>query len=239
MFSCNVWPRKTFPPLAFGTVVESVGITLLAVALNWSHLPTIYGMLALTGVGTGSKYQTWLGPRSHDVNPRHTWIACLLLIVRLMPGTLHGVGYFRRQIASIVSTMNLAVSLGGTLASTIMLNIFNNKLSNAGVNLVHGASSSTSSFSAISSLPAREQEFFRQKASDGIVVAFYGISSFMWLGVIAVCFLGNVNIQKRSKEADTIEDGDTDARCLTNGPYITSLFKSHEPVHSRNCEMVD
>jgi hypothetical protein len=88
--------------------------------------------------------------------------------------------------------MNLAVSLGDTLASTIMLNIFNNKLSNAGVNLVHGASSSASSFSAISSLPPREQEFIRQKASDGIVVAFYGISSFMWLGVIAVCFLGNV-----------------------------------------------
>ena len=34
--------------------------------------------------------------------------------------------------------MHLAVSLGNTLASTIMLNIFNNKLSSAGVNLVHG-----------------------------------------------------------------------------------------------------
>ena len=141
-------------------------------------------------------------------------------------GTLHGVGYYRHQIASIVSIMNLAVSLGGTLASTIMLNIFNNELSDAGVNLVHGASSSASSFSAISSLPPREQEFIRQKASDGIVVAFYGISSFMWLGVIAVCFLGNVNIQKRSKEADTLEDGDTDTRNLTKGAYIARLFRS-------------
>ena len=96
MFTCNVWPRMTFPPLAFGTAVEAIGITLLAAALHWGHLATIYGMLALTGVGTG---------------------------IRLMPGTLHGVGYFRRQIASIVSIMNLAVSLGGTLASTIMLNV--------------------------------------------------------------------------------------------------------------------
>jgi hypothetical protein len=116
-----------------------------------------------------------------------------------------------------------------------MLNIFNNKLSNAGVNLVHGASSSASSFSAISSLPPREQDFVRQKASDGIVVAFYGISSFMWLGMIAVGFLGNVNIQKRSKEADTLEDGDTDTRSLTKGSYIASLFRSQEPI---DCQRV-
>jgi hypothetical protein len=126
--------------------------------------------------------------------------------------------------------MNLAVSVGSTLASTIMLNIFNNKLSNAGVNLVHGASSSASSFSAISRLPHREQEFIRQRASDGIVVAFYSISTFMWLGVIAVGFLGNVNIQKRSKEADTLEDGDTDTRSLTKGSYIASLFRNHKPI---------
>lgn len=130
--------------------------------------------------------------------------------------------------------MNLAVSLGGTLASTIMLNIFNNKLSNAGVNLVHGASSSASSFSAISSLPRSEQDFIRQKASDGIVVAFYGISSFMWLGVLVVCFLGNVNIQKRSKEIDTLEDGDTDTRSLTKGSYIASLFRGQELINSQH-----
>ena len=49
MFCCNVYPRKTFYPLAFGTAVEAAGITVLAAALNWGHLPTIYGMLALTG----------------------------------------------------------------------------------------------------------------------------------------------------------------------------------------------
>jgi hypothetical protein len=206
MFCCNVWPRKTFPPLAFGTVVEALGITILAAALHWGHLPTIYGMLSFTGVGTG---------------------------IRLMPGTLHGVGYYRQQIASVVSIMNLAVSLGGTIASTIMLNIFNNKLSAAGINLVHGTSSSASSFSAISSLPPKEQEYLRNKASDGIVVAFYGISSFMWLGVIAASFLGNVNIPKQSKTADTHLDQDTDVGTLTKGSYVGSLFRHKETVSDR------
>lgn len=161
----------------------------------------IYGMLGLTGVGTG---------------------------IRLMPGTLHGVGYYRQQIASVVSIMNLAVSLGGTIASTIMLNIFNNKLSGAGINLAHGTSSSASSFSAISSLPPKEQEYFRSKASEGIVVAFYGISSFMWLGVFAALFLGNVNIPKQSKNADSNLDKDTDVGILTRGSYVGSLFRGKE-----------
>lgn len=202
MICCNSWPRKTFHPLAFGTVVEAVGITLLAASLRWGHVSTIYGMLALTGVGTG---------------------------VRLMPGTLHGVGYFRKQIASIVSLVSLAHSLGGTLASTIMLNIFNNVLHNAGINLSHGASSSASSFSAISNLPLEEQEFLRQKANDGIVVAFYGISSFMWLGVITVSFLGNVNIRPSTEDGNTSQEGETDVGHLTEGSYVASLFRNQEP----------
>ena len=201
MFVCNVWPRTTWPPLAFGTVVEALGITLLAASLHWGHLPTIHGMLALTGIGTG---------------------------VRLMPGTLHGVGYYRRQIASIVSIMNLAVSLGGTLASTIMLNIFNNRLSHAGISLVHGASSSASSFSQIEGLSHEQQVHLRSSAKEGIVIAFYWISAFMWLGVVAMAFMGNVNIKKDSKESDTYEDGETDVGSLTKGSYLGSLFRRKE-----------
>ena len=52
MFACNVWPCKTWYPLSFGTIVEALGITMIAAAISWGHLPTIYGMLALTGVGT-------------------------------------------------------------------------------------------------------------------------------------------------------------------------------------------
>lgn len=56
MFFCNVWPRKTWYPLAIGTAIEALGITVLAVALTQGNIPTIYGMLALTGCGSGLRF---------------------------------------------------------------------------------------------------------------------------------------------------------------------------------------
>ena len=195
MFICNVWPRKTWHPLAFGTIVEALGITLLAAAVGWDHLPTVYGMLALTGVGTGIRY---------------------------MPGTLHGVGYYRKHIASIVSMVQLSIALGSTLASTIMLNIFNNEMANAGIHL--NAGSSTSSLSGINKLPKAKLEYLRSHAKDSISIAFHGISSFMWLGVIVMVFMGNVNINKKGAITDTNAEGETEVGSLTKGSYLGSLF---------------
>lgn len=142
-------------------------------------------MLALTGVGTG---------------------------LRMMPGTLHGIAYHPDAIASIVSLMSLAMTLGGTLATTIMLNIFNNVLSQAGIRF---NSVSSSSFSEISNLPADELVFFRGKAQRGIVLAFWAITAFMWLGVVVSLGLGNVRIEKG-------EEGD---RITGKGSYIGSLMR--------------
>jgi hypothetical protein len=195
MAACNIYPRKTWHPLSFGTVVEALGITLLPVAIRSDHLPTIYGMLALTGVGTG---------------------------VRFMPGTLHGVGYYRTQIAAVVSIMSFAHAFGGTVSSTIMLNIFNNRMSEAGIDLVNAGSSTASSFESIAGLPEAQQEFIRNRAKDAIIVAFFGISSFMWLGVVAMAFLGNVNIRK---DTNVREGEETDSENLSKGPYIATWFR--------------
>ncbi|TVY81467.1 Efflux pump FUS6, partial [Lachnellula suecica] len=181
MFACNKFPRQTFFPLLLGTIIEPLGITLLAVFLNGNNLHVIYGMLALTGVGTG---------------------------LRFMPGTLHGIAYFPNQIASIVSMMSLSVSLGGTIATTLMLNIFNNTLRTSGLSFTGGDSSS---FDAIASMPAQDQDYFREKAKRGIVLAFYALSAFCWLGVLACMILGNVRIGK---------DGRKDEIC--KGSYIGS-----------------
>lgn len=56
MFMCNVYPRKTFYPLLFGSILEAVGLGVLAWALYAGHLPTIFGMMALTGAGTGLRF---------------------------------------------------------------------------------------------------------------------------------------------------------------------------------------
>lgn len=56
MFACNIYPRQTWFPLAFGTLIEPLGMTLLAVAINMDNVPLICGMLGLAGVGTGIRF---------------------------------------------------------------------------------------------------------------------------------------------------------------------------------------
>lgn len=100
MAFCNAWPRQTFLPLFLGSVLEAVGIGLLAWALSTRHVGTIYGMVALSGVGTG---------------------------LRFMPGTLHAVGFFPpEKVASVVSLMGIAMPFGGAVALTVMTTVYNN-----------------------------------------------------------------------------------------------------------------
>ncbi|TVY20769.1 Efflux pump FUS6 [Lachnellula arida] len=172
MFACNKFPLQTFFPLILGTFIEPLGITLLALALNSNNQSTIYGMLALTGIGTG---------------------------LRFMPGTLHGIAYFPTQIASIISMSSLSTDLGGIIATTLMLNIFNNTLRASGLSF-SGSADSDSSFGAIAGMDPQQQAFLREKAKRGIVLAFYALSAFCWLGVLACLALGNVEIGKNGKK---------------------------------------
>ncbi|KAI1798557.1 MFS general substrate transporter [Daldinia bambusicola] len=99
MFFCNVWPRQTFIPLFLGSLIEAIGVGMLAWALYFEHTPTIYGMMALTGAGTG---------------------------LRFMPCSLHAIGFFPNHVATVISIMAVATTFGGTLALTIMSAVFNN-----------------------------------------------------------------------------------------------------------------
>jgi len=176
MFLCNVYPRQTWWPLFLGTLVEPIGITVLAVALSSRSTALIYGMLVLTGVGTG---------------------------IRLMPGTLHGVGYFPNKVASIVSLILLSVALGGTFGMTIMLNIFNSRMSTNGASFASGTSSS---FKSIAQLPQEQQENIREQAKESITIAFFALSGFLWFGCILMALLGNVDIGKKQGEEEEMEN---------------------------------
>ncbi|KAI9158391.1 Efflux pump FUS6 [Paramyrothecium foliicola] len=96
---CNTWPRVTFPPVFLGTGIETIGIGLLAWALFMERTSTIYGMMALVGVGIG---------------------------LRIMAAPLHGLGIFRNDRASVISLLSLAGPFGGTLGLTVMSTVFNN-----------------------------------------------------------------------------------------------------------------
>jgi len=123
-------------------------------------------MLALTGVGTG---------------------------IRFMPGTLHGIGYFPDMVASIVSLILLSVALGGTFGMTVMLNIFNNHMSEKGISFT---SATSSSFQSIAELPQEQQDYVREQAKDSITLALFALSGFLWFGCVLMALLGNVDIGK-------------------------------------------
>lgn len=98
----------TFPPLFFGTIIEAVGVGVLAWALYNEHLPTIFGMMAMVGVGIG---------------------------LRFMVAPLHGIGIFKNHRAALIGLMAIATPFGGTIGLTIMSTVFNNT---SGLDYKHG-----------------------------------------------------------------------------------------------------
>ncbi|OHE90834.1 major facilitator superfamily transporter [Colletotrichum orchidophilum] len=184
-FLCNSWPRKTFPSIFIGSILEMLGIGLLAWAIYTEHDPTVYGMMALTGVGIG---------------------------LRIMPVPLHGVGYFPKKIAAVISLMAVAYPFGGTLGLTIMTTVFNNA---SGIS----EDSPLRDFEALGSLPTTTQQQVTHNAKMGVVWAFVAICPFMVLCTISASFLGNVYIGK-------VEEGENERQNeIYEGVYLLSYFR--------------
>lgn len=95
----GTWPRTTFHPIMLGTILEVVGMGLMAWACWTEKVANVYGFMALIGVGFG---------------------------LRFMAGPLHGIGLFRQHRASVLALMALSIPLGGTLGLTVMSAVFNN-----------------------------------------------------------------------------------------------------------------
>ncbi|KAK2616999.1 hypothetical protein QQS21_000088 [Conoideocrella luteorostrata] len=100
VFSSNIWPRQTLPPLVFGATTTAVGITVLAWAINTSNANVVYGMMALIGQG---------------------------VMIRMNPGSLHCLAYFPSMTARIACLSSFAIPFGGLVGLTIMSTVFNNK----------------------------------------------------------------------------------------------------------------
>ncbi|KAB5582509.1 major facilitator superfamily domain-containing protein [Coniochaeta sp. 2T2.1] len=173
MFMCNVYPKNTFSPVLFGSVVEAVGVGVLAWALYSEHTPSIFGMMALTGAGTG---------------------------LRFMPTSLHVIGFFPKNIATIISLMAVALPFGGTLALTIMATVFNNT---SGI----GPDSPFRDFTTLSGVPEPMKSQIIHQAKMGVVWAFVAITPFMVLCILAAMFLGNVNVTKEKNAEGNVYHG--------------------------------
>lgn len=149
-----------------------------------------------------------------------------------MPGALHGVGYFPHSIARIVSLTSFSISLGGAISTTILFNILYNTInSNPSPTLLSTStltSSSTNSYNAINSLPQSEQDELRNSAKRGIVLGFFALSAFSWLGVLLMGGLGNVWIRRGGGDGgegvSVDEMGESGGDKVVRGSYIASLF---------------
>ncbi|KAI1381540.1 MFS general substrate transporter [Hypoxylon crocopeplum] len=186
---CNSWPRQTFLPLFLGSVVEAVGIGMLAWALYFEYTPTIYGMMALTGAGTG---------------------------LRLMPGSLHAIGFFPENISTVISVMGVATTFGGTLALTIMSTVFNNTSG------ITRDSPFSNNYDAINNLPADLKAQVINGAKNGITWAFVALTPFMVICMLAAGSLGNVTIIKETS-------AEASGHHLTHGSYLLSLINGNGP----------
>ena len=140
MLSSNVWPRQTLPPLLLGGITSAVGMTVLPWAVHTRSTNVVYGMMALVGHG---------------------------FLVRMNPGSLHGLAYFPAMTAQISCLAAFALPFGGLVGLTIMSTAFTNKSGND-----------------------------QQDPKKGITWAFIAMAPFMWLCVLATTFLGNVWIAK-------------------------------------------
>ncbi|KAI5462224.1 major facilitator superfamily domain-containing protein [Mariannaea sp. PMI_226] len=98
-FICNKWPRMTWPSIFLGTLVETVGLGLLAWAIYVENLAVIFAMMAVVGCGCG---------------------------LRFMASPLHGIGLHRQIRASVIGLLSVAIPFGGTVGLTIMSTVFNN-----------------------------------------------------------------------------------------------------------------
>lgn len=132
-----------------GAVVEAIGIAILAWALWIENDGVIYGMMALTGVGVG---------------------------IRFMPVPLHGMAYFPKRIAAVISLSEVSDPFGGTLGLTIMTTVLNNV---AGVGDI--GDGGNYDFSQLQHMSDVELEDMKERAKKGIVFAFIAIFPFMVL----------------------------------------------------------
>ena len=93
-----------------------------------------------------------------------------------------------------------------------MLKILNHRLSGVGVDVSGGG---TASLDAISGLGEAAQVFLRSHAREGISLAFFAITAFMWLGLVAMMGLGNVDIGRSEGGKDGV----------VRGNYLGSLVR--------------
>lgn len=213
IFLVKKWPRQTFPPLVFGTVLETAGLATLAYAVHRRDSILVKVMMAVSGIGTG---------------------------IRFMPSNVHLTGMLEKQTAAAFSMPRFAQPFGGTLALTIMGAVFQNKMSrNFGalgtkeINL-----HDTAALDAIANLPADQQNAIRLAGANATMWAFVSILPFLGLSMLSSLGLRNVWIHKDSGKLDVthVQPDETSTRkdVIDRGLYLLNVFRGRTSTGYRD-----
>jgi len=198
-FLCRIWPRQTFFPLLWGSIVEGVGLSLLAYSVSIRDTTMVKIFLGVSGAGTG---------------------------LRFMPVVLHAAGIWSTRIPSMQSLLSFMLPLGETIGISIMGAVFSNKLSiglrgiaarTKGVDL---PSSGSPSFNVLNSLPAATQMEVQNAAAKAVMWSLISVLPFVGLSIVASVLLGNVWIGKPAQKAK----GDKPARAEEKGQVMYGLY---------------
>ncbi|EAT85824.2 hypothetical protein SNOG_07173 [Parastagonospora nodorum SN15] len=198
-FLCRVWPRQTFFPLLWGSIVEGVGLSLLAYSVSIRDTTMVKVFLGVSGAGTG---------------------------LRFMPVVLHAAGIWSTRIPSMQSLLSFMLPLGETIGISMMGAVFSNKLNTGlrdiasrtkGLNL---PSSGPPSFAVLNSLPAATQMEVQNAASKAVMWSLISVLPFVGLSIVASVLLGNVWIGKPAEKAKD----DKPARAEEKGQVMYGLY---------------
>lgn len=227
MFLCNRWPRQTFFPLTVGSVVETVGLSLLTYAVSIRNQTLVKVFLAVAGGGTG---------------------------LRFMPVVLHAAGMWSTRISQMQSLLSFMLPLGETIGISMMGSVFSNKLGkylshiasqNTGVNL---PVSGPPTLDVLNNLPPAVKQDVQNAAARAVMWALVSVLPFVGLSLLASICLGNVWIGKAGKAAKNGKPGlEVEKGKVMYGAYLPTLVMGRvqaqkedldsEVLHEEHIEM--
>ncbi|KAH7388865.1 hypothetical protein BKA66DRAFT_414747 [Pyrenochaeta sp. MPI-SDFR-AT-0127] len=217
MFLCNKWPRQTFFPLLWGSIIEGVGLALLTYSVSIRHQTMVKVFLAVSGAGTG---------------------------LRFMPVVLHAAGTWSTRIPSMQSLLSFMLPLGETIGISMMGSVFSNKL-DLYLSRIHdpanGVSLPTSgppSLDLLNNLPPVAKEEVQNAAARAVMWALVSVLPFVGLSIIASILLGNVWIGKGAVKAKGGNPGRKEEKGkVMYSSYVPALLIGNVAKHKRDLDI--
>ncbi|KAJ4367647.1 hypothetical protein N0V83_007232 [Neocucurbitaria cava] len=217
MFLCNRWPRQTFFPLFWGSIVEGVGLALLTYSVSIRDTTMVKVFLAVSGAGTG---------------------------LRFMPVVLHAAGTWSTRIPAMQSLLSFMLPLGETIGISMMGSVFSNKLNiflsriDNTANGVSLPSSGPPSLDLLNSLPSAAKEAVQNAAARAVMWALVSVLPFVGLSIIASVFLGNVWIGKAATKAKDDKAGVPEEKGkVMYSSYVPALLTRSAHAHKQDLDV--